>query len=67
MNMDWFDSIDNETLIVMQTNNSPHFEGHINVCEDFEEMIIKYKMHTLYKGELETPVYTRYMQIGFKA
>ena len=67
MNMDWFDSIDDKTLIVMQTNNSPHFEGHINTCEDFEEMIIKYKMHTLYKGELETPVYTRYMQIGFKA
>ena len=67
MNMDWFDSIDKQTLIVMQTNNSPDFEGHINVCEDFEEMGIRYKMHTLYRGELQTPVYTRYMQIGFKA
>ena len=50
----------------MQTNNSPDFEGHINICNDIEEMGIRYKMHTLYKGALQTPVYTRYMQIGFK-
>ena len=66
MNMDWFDSIDSDTLIVMQTNNSPDFEGHINICNDIEEMGIRYKMHTLYKGALQTPVYTRYMQIGYK-
>ena len=67
MNMDWFDSVSADTLIVMQTNNSKHFEGHINTCEDLEDMCIKYKMHTMYKGELQTPVYTRYMQIGYKA
>ena len=67
MNMDWFDSIDKDTLIVMQTNNSPHFEGHINTCSDIEEMAIKYPMHYMYRGELQTPVYTRYMQIGYKA
>ena len=66
MNMGWFDSIDSDTLIVMQTNNSPDFEGHINICNDIEEMGIRYKMHTLYKGALQTPVYTRYMQIGYK-
>ncbi len=67
MNMDWFDSVDKDTLIVMQTNNSKHFEGHINTCSDIEEMAIKYPMHYMYRGELQTPVYTRYMQIGYKA
>ncbi len=66
MNMDWFDSVDKDTLIVMQTNNSKHFEGHINTCSDCEEMAIKYPMHYMYRGELQTPVYTRYMQIGYK-
>jgi len=66
MNMDWFDSVDKDTLIVMQTNNSKHFEGHINTCSDIEEMAIKYPMHYMYRGELQTPVYTRYMQIGYK-
>ena len=67
MNMDWFDSIDKDTLIVMQTNNSTEFEGHINTCSDIEEMAIKYPMHYMYRGELQTPVYTRYMQIGYRA
>ena len=67
MNMDWFDSVSDNTLIVMQTNNSTHFEGHINTCSDIEEMQIRYPMHTMYQGELQTPVYTRYMQIGYKA
>ena len=67
MNMDWFDSVSDNTLIVMQTNNSTHFEGHINTCSDIEEMKIRYPMHTMYRGELQTPVYTRYMQIGYKA
>lgn len=66
MNMDWFDSVSADTLIVMQTNNSTHFEGHINTCDSIEEMQTKYPMHTEYVGELQTPVYTRYMQIGYK-
>ena len=49
MNMDWFDSVSDNTLIVMQTNNSKHFEGHINTCGDIEEMKIKYPMHTMYR------------------
>ena len=66
MNRDWYDSIAEDTLIIMQTNNSKHFEGHINVCDSVEDMQTRYPMRTLYVGELQTPVYTRYMQIGFK-
>lgn len=66
MNMDWYNSISDDTLIVMQSNNSKDFDGHINTCESVSDMQSKYPMKTLYVGELETPVYTRYMQIGFK-
>ena len=63
----WYDSVDNDQLIVMQTNNSEEFEGHINTCEDIEEMQLKYPLsETLFVGELITPAYTRYMQIGYK-
>jgi hypothetical protein len=67
MNNDWFDTADGEQLIVMQSNNSSEFEGHINICEDIEHFKIKYPLtRTLYVGELETPAYTRFMQIGYK-
>ena len=66
MNMDWFDSVSADTLIVMQTNNSPDFDGHINTVDSVADMQILYPMRCLYVGELQTPVYTRYMQIGYK-
>lgn len=63
----WYDSVESDQLIVMQTNNSEEFEGHINTCEDVEEMQLKYPLsETLFVGELITPAYTRYMQIGYK-
>ena len=64
----WYDSIDKDQLIIMQTNNSEEFEGHINTCESVEAMQEKYPLaQTLYAGELITPAYTRFMQIGYKA
>lgn len=63
----WFDSVDKDQLIVMQTNNSDKFDGHINPCYTQKEMQAKYPLsETLYVGALETPAYTRYMQIGYK-
>ena len=63
----WYDSVDSDQLIIMQTNNSDEFEGHINTCESVEEMQLKYPLsETRYVGELITPAYTRYMQIGYK-
>lgn len=67
MDTSWFDTASNEQLIVMQTNNSPDFDGHINICESIEDMQSKYPLsNTLFVGSLETPVYTRFMQIGYK-
>ena len=54
-------------LIIMQSNNSPEFEGHINTCEDLEDFKTKYPLRkNLFAGELQTPAYTRFMQIGYK-
>ena len=63
----WYDSVDSDQLIIMQTNNSEEFEGHINTCESVEEMQLKYPLsQTRYVGELITPAYTSFMQIGYK-
>jgi hypothetical protein len=51
----------------MQTNNSEEFEGHINPCSSILQMQEMYPLsETLYVGELITPAYSRYMQIGYK-
>jgi hypothetical protein len=50
----------------MQTNNSKEFEGHINTVSSTKEMCELYPIDYDYAGELQTPVYTRYMQIGYK-
>ncbi len=63
----WYDSVDRDQLIIMQTNDSEEFEGHINICKSVGDMMNKYPLsNTLYVGELITPAYTRYMQIGYK-
>lgn len=67
MNTHWFDSASSDQLIIMQTNNSEEFDGHINVCYNVEQMQERYPMsNCLYAGEMVTPVYSRFMQIGYK-
>lgn len=67
MNNDWFTSADSDQLIVMQTNNYHDWHEHINTVNNIEEMQEQYKMSkTLYAGSLTLPIYTRYMQIGYK-
>jgi len=66
MSADWFHTCQPDQLIVMQTNDSPQYDGHINTCESQEEMWDKYPMsNRLYSGEMKTPAYTRFMQIGY--
>jgi hypothetical protein len=67
MESDWFHSAHSDQLIVMQTNDSPQYDGHINICGSVAEMQQKYPLYkTLYAGEMYTPAYTRYMQIGYR-
>ena len=67
MDTEWFESAGSNQLIVMQTNNSPEFEGHINPVANLKEMEIRYPLtKSMYSGQLKTPSYTRFMQIGYK-
>ena len=67
MGTEWFESAGSDQLIVMQTNNSEDFEGHINICESIDDMKAKYPLSkTHFVGQLVTPAYTRFMQIGYK-
>jgi hypothetical protein len=67
MDNNWFDTAGSNQLIVMQTNNKEEFDGHVNVCYTIKEMQEKYPLSKiLYIGSLETPAYTRFMQIGYK-
>lgn len=67
MDTQWFETASSDQLIVMQTNNSTEFDGHINVCYTVKEMKERYPMSKcLYAGEMVTPVYSRFMQIGYK-
>ena len=54
-------------FIILQTNDSPDFDGHINICNSLDDMKDKYpKRSVKYAGSLKTPVYTRFMQVGYK-
>ena len=67
MSTNWFETAGSNQLIVMQTNDSEEFDGHINVCYTAEEMQKKYPLSkTHFVGSLKTPSYTRHMQIGYK-
>lgn len=67
MDSHWFETADSDQLIIMQSNNSPDFDGHINICNSVEDMQEKYPLSvTNFVGELVTPAYTRFMQIGYK-
>lgn len=67
MDSQWFETAEEDQLIVMQTNDSKEYDGHINICETVGVMQDKYPLSkTLYVGELITPAYTRLMQIGYK-
>lgn len=67
MDTDWFHTCDDGQLIVMQTNDSDDYDGHINTCKSQQEMWDKYPMRNqLFTGEMRMPAYTRYMQIGYK-
>jgi len=67
MSTQWFETVDPDQLVIMQTNNSPDFDGHINICDSVSDMQSKYPLSDVkFSGELVTPAYTRYMQIGYK-
>lgn len=67
MDTQWFDTADEDQLIVMQSTNLLYGAEHINVMSNFQAMSDKYSLRdTLYSGTMKFPSYDRYMQIGYK-
>ncbi len=64
---DWLEDIDNDTLMILQSNDLIEINDHINCVKDIEDMKNKYSLNKiLYEGELRLDGYTRYMLIGYK-
>jgi hypothetical protein len=63
----WYDSIPNDTLVILQANDYEDIEEHINTYKNLQEFDNNIPMkETLYLGELDLEIYTRFMKIGFK-
>ena len=69
MSDDWYMSAKKDSLVIMQTNNYfTYDQEHVNCVDSIETMKSQYPMRDiLYVGEMITPAYTRYMQIGYPA
>ena len=63
---EWLDNQSQDSLIVLQSNNYFELDEHIRCANDLDEFTKQSKVKTLWKGEFETPKYTRYMIIGKK-
>jgi hypothetical protein len=62
----WLSRLRNESLVVLQTNNY-QIPEHIRIANNLEEFKEQSCLkHILYSGELELPLYKRFMIIGKK-
>lgn len=59
----WLDKMPLDSTIVVQSNNYKIPE-HIRIANNLEEFIQQSNLSTIWCGELELPLYTRYMIIG---
>ena len=61
----WLDKLPKGTIVVLQSNNFTEGEDHINCVRRIEEFEVQTSLaEVLFSGELETPMYTRFMIIG---
>ncbi len=62
----WLDHLKNDPLIVVQSNNY-QIPEHVRTAESLDQFKQQSKLRTiLYEGEIELPLYKRYMLIGKK-
>ena len=63
----WLDLVPNSALIVLQSNNYVEPEEHINCSADLNSFIKHSRLtNVIWAGELELPLYKRFMIIGRK-
>ncbi len=59
----WLSSMPHNTLLVLQSNNY-NIPEHVRIANNLDEFKTQCKINVLWFGELELPLYTRYMIIG---
>jgi hypothetical protein len=59
----WLSGMPNNSLLVLQSNNY-NIEEHVRVANSLEEFKQQCGIDVIWAGELELPLYTRYMVIG---
>ena len=62
----WLDIQPDDALFVIQSNNYFELEEHIRCATDLDDFMRMSKIKPYWRGEFETPKYTRYMIIGKK-
>ena len=62
----WLSNISNDTLLVLQSNNY-QIEEHVRIANSLEEFKEQCGIDIVWSGQLELPLYTRYMVIGYKS
>ena len=61
----WLSKIAGDSMIVLQSNNY-QIEEHIRIANSLEEFKEQCGIDVVWSGELELPLYNRYMIIGYK-
>lgn len=59
----WLSGLPYNTLLVLQSNNY-NIPEHVRIANDLEEFKTQSKINVLWAGELELPLYKRFMIIG---
>jgi len=62
----WLTNIPRSSKIILQSNNYFELEEHIRCATDIDDFMQMSKIKPYWRGEFETPKYTRYMIIGKK-
>lgn len=62
----WLSNQPDNALFVMQGNNYYDLEEHIRCASDIDDFTRKCKIKPYFRGEFETPKYTRFMIMGKK-
>jgi len=59
----WLSGMSHNSLLVLQSNNY-NIEEHVRIANSLEEFKQQCGINVIWAGELELPLYTRYMVIG---
>lgn len=59
----WISGVPNNSLIVLQSNNYD-IDEHVRTANSLEHFVEQSQLQVKWAGELELPLYTRYMIIG---